>query len=64
MAQIQPKTPIFESYIAQEKRYLEDEAAQLPYGPQKMKLQRSIEQLEIAAHVNDWLSSPGLKPPR
>jgi hypothetical protein len=27
--------------------------------PTMMKLQRKIEQLEIAAHVNDWLSSPG-----
>jgi hypothetical protein len=52
-----------ERYIAPEKRLLETEAAKLTGGPAKIELQRRIRELETAARLQDWLSSPGLKPP-
>jgi hypothetical protein len=60
------RSPIhtFEQNIATEKARVEVEAAKLPPGPQKEALLRKIEQLETAAHVSRWLSSPGLRPPK
>jgi hypothetical protein len=54
----------FEDQMAAEKLRLEAQAATLPPGLQKEALLRKIRQLDTAAHVNDWLSSPGLQPPK
>jgi hypothetical protein len=43
---------------------LKREAEQLPYGKERQELLRKARQLETASHVNEWLSSPGLTPPR
>ena len=40
------------------------EAAKLPHGKQRDALLRRARQLETASHINEWLSSPGLKPPK
>jgi hypothetical protein len=40
-----------------------DEAAKLPYGKLKTQLLREARQLETASHLNQWLSSPGLRSP-
>ena len=40
------------------------EAEQLPYGKEREELLHKARQLETASHVNEWLSSPGLAPPR
>jgi hypothetical protein len=40
------------------------EAEQLPYGKEREELLRRARQLETASQVNEWLSSPGLAPPR
>lgn len=53
----------FEGQIAAEKSRLETRAATLPPGPEKEALLGKIRQLETAAHVNEWLSSPGLQAP-
>jgi hypothetical protein len=53
----------FEENIAAEKARLEAQVAQLKPGPQKDALLRKIRQLDTAAHVSAWLSSPGLRPP-
>jgi hypothetical protein len=39
------------------------EAATLPPGKEREGLLRRARQLETASHINQWLSSPGLKPP-
>lgn len=39
------------------------EAAKLPPGKEREGLLRRARQLETASHINQWLSSPGLKPP-
>jgi hypothetical protein len=49
--------------IAAEKAKLEAQVAKLEPGPQKDALLRKIRQLDIAAHMSEWLSSPGLQPP-
>jgi len=53
----------FEENIAAEKAKLEAQVAKLKPGPQKDALLRKIRQLDTAAHMSEWLSSPGLKPP-
>jgi hypothetical protein len=40
------------------------EAQKLPYGKERDALVRKARQLETAAHINEWLSSPGLLPPK
>ncbi len=39
------------------------EAAKLPHGKERDELLRKARQLETASHMNEWLSSPELKPP-
>lgn len=53
----------FSQNIAAEKARLEAQIAQLKPGPQMDALVKKIRQLETAAHLSDWLSSPGLQPP-
>jgi hypothetical protein len=54
----------FEDRIAAEKTKLEAQVSKLKPGPQMDELLRKIGQLETAAHISEWLSSPGLQPPR
>jgi hypothetical protein len=54
----------FEDRIAEEKKRLEEQASLLPNGLPKNQLLRKIRQLETASHLNEWLSSPGLRPPK
>jgi len=53
-----PRT--FEENIAAEKAKLEAQVAKLKPGPQMDALLRKIRQLDTAAHISEWLSSPGL----
>ena len=53
----------FEENIATEKAKLEAQVAKLKPGPQMDALLRKIRKLDTAAHMSEWLSSPGLKPP-
>jgi hypothetical protein len=39
------------------------EAEKLLYGAEREALERKARQLEIAVHLNQWASSPGLQPP-
>ena len=39
------------------------EAAMLPPGPERDALLRQARRSETAAHMDDWMNSPGLKPP-
>jgi hypothetical protein len=40
------------------------EAMQLPQGPQRDQLLKKASQAETAAHINEWVRSPGLRSPR
>jgi hypothetical protein len=42
---------------------LKDEAHKLPYGPLRDAMIRKAAQTETAAHIDQWLSSPGLQAP-
>ena len=42
---------------------LRQEAKLLPYGKERDEQLRKANQLFVAAHVNEWLNSPGLQPP-
>jgi hypothetical protein len=53
----------FEDNIAAERAKLEAELAKLKPGPQMNALRKKIRQLDTAAHMSKWLSSPGLQPP-
>jgi len=54
----------FEDQVAADKARLEAQIARLPPGRRKDELRRKIRQLETASHIGDWLSSPGLQPPK
>jgi hypothetical protein len=59
----QPK-PTFEQRLAQEARRFEEQARALPHGKERERLSRKARQLETASRINDWMSSPGLQPPK
>jgi hypothetical protein len=40
------------------------EAEKLPHGHKREALERKIKQLETAIKINQWISSPGLEPPK
>ncbi|MBT1515370.1 hypothetical protein KIP88_33280 [Bradyrhizobium sp. SRL28] len=54
----------FEENIAAQKAKLEAQVAKLKPGPQMDALLKKISQLDTAAHMSEWLSSPGLQPPK
>ena len=54
----------FEDRIEAEKARLEAQVARLRPSPKKDEMLERIRQLETAAHINEWLSSPGLQPPK
>ena len=53
----------FPERLDQEAKRLRTEAAKLPPGVERDELLRKARQAETALHVNDWLSSPGLRTP-
>jgi hypothetical protein len=53
----------FPERLDQEAKRLRTEAARLPPGFERDELLRKARQAETALHVNDWLSSPGLRTP-
>jgi len=57
------KAHSFADQISAERAKAEGEAAKLPPGPAKDAMLKKIRQLDTASHVNEWLSSPGLKSP-
>jgi len=54
----------FEENIAAERARVEAQLARLKPGPQMDALRRKIRQLDTAAHMSEWLTSPGLQPPK
>jgi hypothetical protein len=54
----------FEENIAAERAKLVAQAAKLKPGPRLDALLKKMRQLDTAANMNEWLSSPGLQPPK
>jgi hypothetical protein len=54
----------FPDRLAEEAERLRAEAEKLPHGHERDLLLRKARQTETAAHVNEWLTSPGLSPPK
>ena len=54
----------FEEKIEAEKAKLEAQAVKLKPGPQQEALLGKIKELDTATPMYEWLSSPGLQPPK
>jgi hypothetical protein len=57
-------TLTFPDRLSKEADRLRQEAETKPRGPEQDELLRKARQAATAAHIDEWLSSPGLKPPR
>jgi hypothetical protein len=40
------------------------QAAELPPGAEKYELLRKARQADTASHLDEWINSPGLQPPK
>lgn len=62
MTRLTDKLPIDLKWkrLAEEAR---EEAKKLPVGRARDAMLKKARQLENACHMNDWISSPGLRPP-
>ncbi len=59
------QTKSFQERLADEARKLREAAEKLPPGSHAQELLlRRVRQAETASHVDDWLRSPGLQPPK
>jgi len=58
-----PKTDL-EAQLDQEAKRLKQTAWRLPPGRERDDLMRRARRLNVTAHLNEWMSSPGLQPPR
>jgi hypothetical protein len=56
--------PTFTERVNQAAKALEDQAWRMPPGPERDRLLRRARQMETASHMQDWLTSPGLQPPK
>jgi hypothetical protein len=52
-----------EERLAEEAKLLREKAKRLPPGSERETLLRKARQDEIGAHITEWLTSPGLRPP-
>jgi hypothetical protein len=57
-------THTFEGRLAEHKVRLEKKASKLKPGPKRDDLLKKAQQIDTAAHINDWLNSRGLQSPR
>jgi hypothetical protein len=55
--------PAFEDRVSQAARELEEKAICLPPGPERDDLLRRARLMDVAKHIDKWLSSPGLRSP-
>ncbi len=50
--------------LAEEAKRLREEARLLPPGAVREELIRKARQAEAGSHMSEWLTSPGLPPPK
>lgn len=53
----------FQERPAEEAQRFQEAADRLPPGTARELLLRRVRQASTAAHIDDWLTSPGLQPP-
>lgn len=53
-----------EERLAEQAAKLKEQAASLPAGAEREKLLRRAHLAETGAHLSDWVTSPGLRPPK
>ncbi len=58
------QTQSLEERLAKEAKRLRKEAKLLPPGAVRETLLRRARQAETGSHMSEWLSSPGLQPPK
>lgn len=56
-------TSTLEQRLAEDTELLREQASKLQPGPDLDDVLRRIRQNETAAHMSEWLNSPGLKEP-
>lgn len=57
------QTQSLEVRLAEEAKRLLEEAKLLPPGAKRDEMIREARRAETASHINEWLTSPGLRPP-
>jgi hypothetical protein len=57
------QTASLDQRLTQEVRRLRKEAQGTPPGIERERLVRKAREAETAAHMQEWLASPGLQPP-
>jgi hypothetical protein len=57
------QTQSLEARLSEEGKRLRAEAKLLPPGAVRDEMIRRARRAEIAAHINEWITSPGLRPP-
>jgi hypothetical protein len=58
------RSQTFQELLAEQKACFEKDASKLKPGPERDGLLRRAQQIDTASHINQWLSSPSLQPPR
>ena len=58
------QTDSLEVRLAYEATRLRNEARGTPNGAERERLMRRARQAETGSHISEWLSSPGLQPPK
>jgi hypothetical protein len=64
MQRSRPTLHLFGDRLANEKKRLEAQLAELQPGPERDQLLQKLRQLDTASHINEWLSAPGLQSPK
>jgi len=63
MQSSQTQQPLHDRLVLEAKR-LKDEANALRPGAERDAMIRKARQTETASHINEWISSPGLRAPQ
>ncbi len=58
------QTKSLKERLLAEAKNLREEAKMLSHGPLRDGALKKARQTEAAAHMDDWLNSPGLRPPK
>jgi hypothetical protein len=57
------QTTSLDERLAGQARRIRTTAEAMPQGQERDNMMRKARQTDTASHMNDWLLSPGLKPP-
>lgn len=58
------QTIALDQRLEEQAKRLRKEARETPSRIERERLMRRARQIEVAAHMSEWLSSPGLQPPK